>query len=51
MESPDTRARLSDMEKGQMEVDEYNVSDGVAGVADYQLQRDERDVVSNVFCY
>ena len=45
------RCKCSDPQKLEMEYEAYNNSDGVAGVVDHQLNRDERDVVTNVYCW
>ena len=50
-EDPEGRGQLSDMQKLELEYEGYNNFDGVAGVVDYQISRDEKDVVTNVYCW
>ena len=45
------RKKLSDAQKLELEYEGYNNYDGVAGVVDHQLSRDEKDTVTNVYCY
>ena len=50
-ENPAGRKQLSDAQKVEAEVDNYNDYEGVAGVVDHQLNRDEKDCVTNVYCW
>ena len=50
-EDPAARKQLSPVQKVEKEVDNYNNYEGVAGVVDHQLNRDEKEVVSNVYCW
>lgn len=50
-QDPDERKKKSDAQKLEVEYDSYNNFDGVSGVVDHQLSRDEKDVVTNVYCW